>query len=128
MCTWQSEKHAKEKKNKMNDRKRVEKIKEELARMSCFRQGCAICHCKLHPKGMTFHHIKYLESDKVHSDFAPGYKGMLQYYEYLRPVIRQNPKRFAYLCNPHHQTVTRLLRFKKDKQERIFRLVRRSRQ
>jgi len=109
-------------------KQKVDKIKSELARMSQFRQGCAICHCKFHPKGMTFHHVWYETSDKTHSDFAPGYRGMLQYYEYLKPIIKQNPKRFSYLCNPHHQTITRLSRFTHDKQERIFRLVRRSRQ
>ena len=106
---------------------KVNEIKRKLARMPAFRKGCAVCRTKWHKRGMTFHHKWYVPSEKTHSDFQPGSAGMLQYYRYITPIIMENPKRFAYLCNPHHQSITKLLQFNVDKQDRIFRLVRESR-
>ena len=114
---------------KMNNeqKEKVNEIKRELGKIRQFRNRCYVCHVSWHKRGMTFHHIKYKTNEKTHSNFPDGYAGTLQYYEYLKPIIKKNPKRFAYLCNPHHQTVTKLLQFSKDKQDRIFKLVRKSR-
>ncbi len=111
----------------MNDKDKVNEIKRELGKLRPFHNRCYVCHTSWHKRGMTFHHIKYNKNEKTHSDFPHGYGGILQYYEYLKPIIKKNPKRFAYLCNPHHQTVTKLLQFSEDKQDRIFKLVRKSR-
>jgi len=110
-----------------NEKEQVNEIKQELGKLRQFHNRCYVCHISWHKRGMTFHHIKYYVNEKTHSDFPNGYGGALQYYEYLKPIIKKNPKRFAYLCNPHHQTVTKLLQFNKDKQDRIFKLVRKSR-
>lgn len=110
-----------------NKKEQVNEIKKELGELRQFRNRCYVCHASWHRREMTFHHIKYNRDEKIHSDFPSGYAGTLQYYEYLKPIIKKNPKRFAYLCNPHHQTVTKLLQFHKNKQERIFKLVRQSR-
>ena len=116
-------------KNKMKNKtqEKINEIKRKLANTRQFHNRCYVCHVSWHKKGMTFHHITYDTNEKTHSDFLDGYVGTLHYYNYLGPIIKKNPKRFAYLCNPHHHTITKLLQFNSDKQDRIFRLVRRSR-
>ena len=110
----------------MNNRKLTEILKGELARMPAFRRGCAVCHYKSHPRGMTFHHINYKNNEKIHSDFPSGYAGTLHYYRYMRPIIFREPQRFSYLCTPDHQMITRLSWYGIPKQKRIFRILRRS--
>lgn len=84
---------------------------------------CYVCHrnCKK-GKGFTIHHIKYKKGELIHSDF----KNRLEYYQYLEPIVRREPERFALLCNTHHQSVTRIMRFSKDKLVRLIKLVRKS--
>ena len=115
-------------KMKIKNQDKVNEIKRKLAKIRQFRNRCYVCHVSWNKRGMTFHHKQYVSSEKNHSDFQSGYTGMLQYYQYVTPIIKKNPKRFAYLCNPHHQTITKLLQFNVDKQDRIFRLVKESRQ
>jgi len=76
---------------------------------------------------MTFHHVIYKSNEKSRKDFADGYDGTLEYYKYISPIIKKHPKRFSLLYNTHHQTITKILQFSQDKQDRIFRLVRKSR-
>ena len=105
----------------------VNSIKRKLGHL--FNDCCEICHVNFSKKGMTFHHLNYIETEKKHSDFGKkGYDSMLKYYQYLEPIITNAPERFSYLCNPHHHVITLLLRFSVEKQERIFDLVRRSRE
>lgn len=110
----------------MNAQEKVNGIKKTLGAL-LFGGHCEICLTPWSKKGMTMHHITYVEGEKKHSDFERGYLGMLGYYQYLEPIIRKFPERFSYLCNPHHHVITLLLRFTPEKQERIFDLVRRSR-
>lgn len=107
--------------------KDLKEIKNEIAKLENFKCGCYVCHSKNHPKGMTFHHIKYIDTEKKYSDFPQNVKGRIEYYMYLKPIIEGDPERFAYICNPHHYLITMLLRFSVDKQERLFELVRLSR-
>lgn len=109
----------------MNKQQLVNMIKKRLGKL--FNNKCEICDIEWSKRGMTFHHINYIPTEKKHSDFPKGYDGMLEYYKYLEPIIIKNPERFSYLCNPHHHVITLLLRFTVEKQERIFDLVRRSR-
>jgi len=111
---------------KMNHREITNQLKEELARMPQFRRGCAVCHCKSHPRGMTFHHQNYKNNERIHSDFPSGYAGTAQYYRYLKSIIFNEPQRFSYLCTPDHQIITRLSRYGEIKQKRIFGILRRS--
>jgi hypothetical protein len=111
----------------MNKKDKVNEIKKGLISLSPFRRGCSICQDTWHKSGMTFHHVVYITGEKTRKDFAKGYGGMLQYYEYVTPIIVQFPKRFAVLCNTHHQSITKLLQFGIEKQDRIFKLVRKSR-
>jgi len=111
----------------MNTKEKTNEIKKELIRLAPFRRGCKVCHSVWHSSGMTFHHIIYKSNEKTRNDFRVGDDGILQYYEYIFPIIKKFPKRFTLLYNAHHQTITKLLQFNQDKQDRIFRLVRASR-
>jgi len=111
----------------MNKKDKVDKIKTELIRLASFRRGYQVCYSKWHESGMTIHHVMYKHGEKTRNNFVDGYDGMLKYYKYVFPIIKKHPKRFAVLCNAHHQTITKLLQFSIYKQDRIFRLVKKSR-
>jgi hypothetical protein len=85
-----------------------------------FEGRCKICHkaCTT-GKYFTIHHKKYVKIDRIHSDFI----SRLSYYLYLEPIVKRSPKRFALLCNTHHQAVERLKRYNPDNRKRLIRLV-----
>jgi len=66
----------------------------------------------------VIHHIQYLDSDKIYSDFKKkNSKGnlipdTLAYHKYLIPVVKKDPGRFAMLCSSHHSFVGRTARWK----------------
>lgn len=88
-----------------------------------FKQGCFVCHASQSKGGMTFHHLYYLKNEKTYSDF----KNPLEYYEYLAPFIRHQPERFLYVCNIHHQAITRLRRWRGANLNRLIKAVRMTR-
>lgn len=88
-----------------------------------FKLGCYVCHAKKARGGMTFHHLEYLQGEKTYADF----KSPLDYYVYLEKQIRENPKRFLYVCNVHHQAIERLARWKGKNRERLIKAVRMTR-
>ena len=99
-------------------------IKHDLANgYRSYKKGCYICHARAAKGGMTFHHLWYLKGEKTYSDFT----NPLEYYQYLAPLIRDQPKRFLYVCNIHHQAITRLHRFNKIKRNRLIKAVRMTR-
>ena len=105
---------------KKSDKISLLKIKEELVLFNIkFKKGCFVCGSKDHKKGMTFHHLWYLPNEKIYSDF----KNSLDYYRYLAPIIQADPKRFLFVCNAHHQAITRLCRWKGVKRKRLIRAV-----
>jgi len=77
---------------------------------------------------MTFHHKKYIVNDVVHSNYPKTSIGTLQYYKDLAPLIRKNPRRFLYLCSPHHQAVERLLRYGDSTYKALLTCVKMSKQ
>ena len=103
----------------MNQREKANQIKTELARHPRFRSRCYICHCKKSKSGFTFHHIWYVPEDRTFSDFD----NVLDYYQYLYPIIKLNPNRFLYLCSDHHQAIERMARWGKNL-PRLIRAVR----
>ena len=109
----------------MNKKEQTKKIKKELSQLGPFRSGCYVCGCKSHPKGMTFHHLWYVANDVVYSAYVK-LKKTDDYYPDLKPLILQNPKRFLYVCSPHHQSIERLKRFSKTKFARLIKAVRMS--
>ena len=98
-------------------------IKHDLARLPRFKLGCYVCHAKHHKRGMTFHHLYYLKGEKTYGDF----NSTLEYYDYLAPLIRHQPERFLYVCNIHHQAITRLRRWRGANLNRLIKAVRMTR-
>ena len=96
-------------------------IKHDLANgYRSFKKGCYVCHAKASKGGMTFHHLFYLKGEKTYRDFD----NPLDYYEYLSPLIRHQPNRFLYVCNVHHQAISRLHRWKGVNRNRLIKAVR----
>lgn len=91
-------------------------IKSDLAKLPRFKNRCYVCHCESAKQGMTFHHLWYEDNELTYKDFPNS----LEYYSYLESKVRDNQKRFLYLCNTHHQAVTRLARFRKQFQLRLI--------
>jgi hypothetical protein len=100
-------------------------IKMELAERY-FGGKCFVCGKTKSRKGMTFHHKRYIVNDIVHSSYPKNTSGTLQYYKDLAPLIRQNPKRFLYLCSPHHQALERLLRYGNETLKNLLKAVKMS--
>ena len=103
----------------------IKSIKMELVEMY-YSGGCAVCGRTKSKKGMTFHHKRYISNDVVHSNYPNNSSGTLQYYKDLAPLVRENPKRFIYLCSPHHQAVERLLRYGDTTLKNLLRCVKMS--
>ena len=100
----------------------INKLKREVAAMPQFDLKCAVCHRKF-GKYFVFHHIRYLDSDKIYSDFSDTFA----YNEYVLPIIKKDPNRFALLCKKHHKVVEMLKMFKKENYERLIRVTNESR-
>lgn len=84
---------------------------------------CDIC-LKKFGKNFHFHHIKYREGEKRHSDFNSWF----DYNEYVLPIIQSIPEGFALLCNTCHRLISILQSIKDDARfERVVNLARRSR-
>lgn len=98
-------------------------LKSDLAGLPRFKNRCYVCHAESHKKGMTFHHLWYEPDELTYQDFDTS----LDYYCYLEEKIRNNPKRFLYLCNPHHQAVERMKRYGKKTFPRLLKAVKMSR-
>ena len=95
-------------------------IKSDLARLPRFKNRCYVCHTEKSKRGMTFHHLNYEPGELTYSDFPSP----LDYYEYLKYKVRQNPKRFLYVCNTHHQAITRIHRFSPLTRKRLLKAER----
>ena len=89
------------------------KIKKELSLLPEFGGVCFVCGCENYKGGMLFHHIWYIENDVKYSNYSTSVNGQIQYYNDLKPLIIDNPKRFLYLCKKDHFTLTRILQYKK---------------
>ncbi len=96
----------------------IDKAKRDVAAMPQFDLKCAVCHRK-YGKYFVFHHKTYLNSDKIYSDFKDTYA----YNEYVLPIIKKDPNRFALLCKKHHTSVERLKMFTKENFERLIKLA-----
>jgi len=110
----------------MTSNQQILEIKERVAKLPNFKSRCFVCQTYIAKRGFTFHHLWYLVNDVVRKDYPDNETGTLQYYEHLEIKIYQNPKRFLYLCNIHHQAITRLLRWKGQNRQRLIQAVRMS--
>ena len=93
----------------MNKAQQVKDIKNKLAKK--FGSKCYLCKTAKTKRGFTFHHIWYMQNDVIHSHYPKNTSGTLEYYTDLTPLVKANPKRFRFLCNPCHQSFERLYRF-----------------
>ena len=98
--------------------KQVKWIKNDLKRL--YGSKCHICKTKVSKKGFTIHHVWYIQNDVTYSQFPKNTSGTLEYYIKLAPMVKSNPKRFRYLCNPCHQTLERFLRYGDVKINALF--------
>ena len=72
---------------------------------------CRICGCKISKRGMVVHHRWYINNDIVYSNYPQNDSGRLQYYTDLKEQISINPKRFSYLCNKDHHSLTKFIQY-----------------
>ena len=103
----------------LNQREELNSLKRRLATKYLGACECYICGTQWSNKGMTIHHIWYINDDVTYDKFPKGLKGNTQYYEALEPLIKKNPKRFRMLCNTCHQTLERFLRFGDSKFKKL---------
>ncbi len=101
--------------------KRTKRTVHQIAEEQKEKNRCYVCHKKF-GKHFTFHHKRYLASDKIYSDFKTTY----DYNLYVLPIIDKDPNRFTLLCKGHHTLVEKLKRFKPERLERLFRVVKES--
>lgn len=97
----------------MNKRQEREEIKQKCAEYIGYNT-CFVCGCTKAKGGMTIHHLEYIFNDITYS--LPKYKPTndstkLQYYKDLLPLVKEQPERFMFLCNKHHQALEKLNRF-----------------
>lgn len=100
----------------------IDKMKREVASLPQFDLKCFVCNKKF-GKYFVFHHKKYLNSDKIYSDFKDSYA----YNIYVLPIIKNDPNRFALLCKKHHQSVEVMKMFRLEVFDRLIKLIKESR-
>lgn len=86
-------------------------IKTKCGQIALGNGSCYCCGAKTARRGMTIHHVWYINNDVIYKDFPANDTGRLAYYTALLPMIIRNPKRFMYLCNTCHQALERMCRF-----------------
>ena len=89
----------------------INNIKIECGNIALGNGHCWICNCKSAKRGMTIHHLWYLDNDIIYKNYPKNDKGNLQYYTDLLPMVKKNPKRFMYLCNTHNFALENFCRF-----------------
>lgn len=81
---------------------------------------CFVCRCMVAKRGMTVHHLWYLpDGDVVYKDYPQNDSGRLEYYTELFPLIYNNPKRFMYLCNTCHHSLSKLCMYGDKKFDKL---------
>ena len=97
----------------------VKKYKRQVAKI--FASECYVCG-KLYSKNFHFNHVRYRAGNKTCKDFISN----IAYQSYILPVIHDTPWDFELLCDKHHYLVEQLKRFKPERLERLFDIIRRS--
>lgn len=91
----------------------------ELSRL--FGSECEICLRKMRKpqSGFTIHHLEYKANEKTHKNFIDR----LEYYKYIRPIVKNNTDRFAFLCNACHHSIDGPRGLKRRKRPNVLRLL-----
>ena len=103
----------------MNKKERIKKWKKQVSAL--FDSRCYVCE-KKYGKKFHFHHLTYKDGELTYRDFTNND----DYQYYILPIIEQRPSDFELLCHKHHYLVEILKRFKPERLERLFDVVRRS--
>lgn len=106
----------------MNKRQKAEEVKQECAKLIGYNT-CFVCGCKKSKKGMTVHHLEYVFNDIVYKNYERNDTGKLKYYTALLEQVKENPKRFMFLCNTHHQALERINRYKPETLKRLLKAL-----
>ena len=104
---------------KINKKEEIKKYKRQVAIL--FNSECYVCK-KKYGKRFHFHHLTYRDNEKTYRDFKSNYN----YQVYILPIIEERPRDFELLCFKHHYLVEILKRFKSERLERLFVVVRKS--
>lgn len=104
---------------KESKRKETKKYKRQVAIL--FDSVCYVCG-KKYGKRFSFHHKRYRQEERTYKDF----KNNDNYQVYILQIIQQRPQDFELLCHKHHYLVEILKKFKPERLERLFCVVRRS--
>ena len=110
----------------MNGRKNLNNeatdIMAYLAR-TYFNNRCFVTHEKFKRRGFVIHHLWYLDTDAIRSNFPKGEKGRQEYIKALQPFVEKNPDRFLLIKNGIHTRIDHhrngLSRMKKDNFTRL---------
>jgi len=86
----------------------VSDIMQELA-IRYFDNRCQVTHEKFKKRGFAIHHIWKIDNDVFRINYPNGEKGRLQYLIALKPLVEDQPYRFALIKNGIH---TKLDHFK----------------
>ena len=105
----------------MNKKEMVKKYKWQVATL--FDSECYVCG-KRYGKNFQFHHLTYRGNEKTYKDF----KNNDDYQLYILPIIEGAPIYFELLCHKHHYLVEQLKRFKPERLDRLFDVIRRSKE
>lgn len=69
-----------------------------------FDGQCRVTRTKVRNRGFAIHHIRYLEEGEVERKMYPATPaGTINYYKDLRPLIEEEPDRFALITNGVHR-------------------------
>jgi len=104
-----------------NKRVTVKKYKKRIAFNDTYNGKCYVCEKKF-GKRFAFHHKKYIKYEKTYRDF----KNNDNYQLYILPIIESRPRDFTLLCHKHHYLVEILKRFKPERLERLFCIIKES--
>ncbi len=93
----------------MNQNDWVHSNKKKLARLK--RSRCFVCQ-KSFGKGFVFHHRWY-------DGHEPNFADKVAYWTYVFNQIKNNPRQFYLLCNPHHHLISTYGKMSDDKWRRV---------
>lgn len=67
-----------------------------------FNNRCEVTLESFQDKGFVIHHVEEIEKDVLRSQFPKGIKGRDQYLNALKPLVENDPSRFALIKNGIH--------------------------
>ena len=103
----------------MNKKEYTEKYRRQVAEL--FSSVCYV-YSKRYGKNFHFHHVTYRADTKTCRDFTTN----ISYQSYILPIIHDTPWDYELPYHKYHHLVEILKKFKPERLERLFCVVRRS--